>query len=799
MSKINKILNISSKEWPRILVAWSMMFLTRFGFIVGWSVLIATFLSKIGIEWLPALFLVNAVLVMLGTLIFRRIIHLIRRELLITFTVIAAAAFLITSILFIQSNTTLFFTLLLIAESVLLAQLTILLSLFNEDLFTPLESQRTFPIIESAETIGGIAGGLALSLLANTLPSYKLIIIWAIALLLILPIVLKYNSNTMEVPKLEPEKPRKITKCLYKNVKELTKSPFIKGLIIVIILHWAMMNMVEFQYTKAIQQEVYSVHEQTLVIEEHSGGIVLATDGYTEEQTEYFEHQITQKLGTLHVIFNAVALVIQLILASRIITGLGVISSMVLHPFLTILNLLGLTLRFGFVTAALTRGSYELTSLIFKDSYDSSYYAIPHNKRGDVKELLQGIMKPLGAIIGTVAIMVIAFNFDGIRETFLLNVILIILALIMAFVIASLSKKYTAMSEQNLSRKLDLPTRLNAIDILAQKGHEKPTPSLQKILERKSEPDIVKEKILHTLGARKDPESVNSILKMLNHKNDSIRLAAICALNQFGHLKKKNMDQSFTKFRILEALEEQLGKDKNDTIREELVKFFHKIAPEQLTRFLVDSIRDLNKHRSPFIRMLKLFKDPNLKHYLEEYLENKDPKLKSASITALWQFKCMRPKLKHHIRQMLESKRLQSLKAGIVTCGRIKCPDAKRKLKKFLNHSHEEIREAAVLALAHIEDESIIPHLIGYLTDPEHKWFVKTASILSALPHRFKELVQSSMHLHVIDMINEILEEHPLIEKAEQKTLNLLKSLYHKINAHHEAHKITSWLDSLDK
>jgi HEAT repeat protein/ATP/ADP translocase len=800
MSKINQILNVSSREWPRIIVVWSMMFLTRFGFIVGWSVLVATFLSKVGVNWLPALFLANASLVMLGTLFYRRIIHLVKRELLITFTVLGAAAFLLTSILFIHSNTTLFFTLLLIAESVLLAQLTILLSLFNEEIFTPLESQRTFPIIESAETIGGIAGGLMLSLLANSVPSYKFIIIWAIAIILILPIVLKYNSNTMDVPKLEKEKPKKITKSLCKNIKGLTKSPFVKGLALIVILHWGMMNMVEFQYTKAIHQDVYSVQEETLVLDEHSGGVVLSTEGFTEEQAEHYEHQITQKLGFLHMVFNAVALLIQLVLASRIITSIGIVSTMLLHPIITILNMLGLTLRFGFMTAALTRGSYELTGLLFKDSYDSSYYAIPHDKRDDVKELMQGIMKPFGAILGTIAIILIAFNMDGLRETFSLNIMIIILGVIMAIAIANLSRKYTALSEQNLSRKQDLATRLNAIEVLAQKGHEKTPASLQKILKRSSEPNIIKEKILLTLGSRQDPESIGIILKMLRHEEASIRLAAIEALSKFEFLTKKKASHSFTRYRVIKVLERRLKKENNDTIREKITIYFHKVDPEELTRFLVKSISKKNSRehteQAGFIRMLKLFKDPNLIHYLEKYLEHKNPKLKSASIIALWQFKHMHPTLKHYIKQMLESKRLSNLKEGIRTCGHIKYPNIKTKLKRFLNHSHKEIRESAILTLAQMEDAIVIPHLIALLTDSEHKWFKETTSILGTLPKRFKETIESHLHLHVTEMIHEIMEKNPKIEETKEETLELLKALYHKLSAHHEAEKIKSWLDS---
>ncbi len=798
-SRINQILNISSKEWPRILVAWSMIFLTRFGFIVGWSVLTAIFLGEIGIDWLPVLFLINASLVMLGTLFFRQIIHLVRREVLITFTVIAAAALLICSTLFLETNSMYFFGLVLIAESVLLAQLIILLSLFNEELFTPLESQRTFPVIESAETIGGIAGGLALSLFAYNTPSYKFIIIWALALLLILPIVLKFNARTMDVPKIEEAKHKKPGEKLYEGFATLRKIPFLKFLMIIIILHWAIMNVVEFQYTKAIQQEVYSMQENTLVMQEETHEIALASEAtdehYTEHQVQDFEHQIAYKLGFLHMIFNAAALAIQLVLASRILTSVGIISSMLLHPLITLLNLAGLTLRFGFFTAALTRGTYELTNLIFKNAYDSSYYAIPHEQRSDVKELMQGIMKPLGAIGGTVCILVIASHTTGLDQTLVLNGLLIGMGVAMAALIASLSKRYTAISEKNLSRKVDLPTRLNAVEILAQKGHEKKTPSLQKILNRKDEPEILKQSILKTLGAQQDTEAIDSILKALHNKKSSIRLAAIQALGQFEELKKKKMDHAFTRHRVIETLKERLLKEANEGVREELIHCFHTVSASELTKFIIKVLEEHADKRHTFIRMLKLFKDPNLKPYLEPHLNSKDPELKAASIIALWQFNGMHLRLEHHLKQMLNSKNTNCLKLGVEVSGQIKYKKAKPQLKSLLNHTSKEIRHAAILALGQMEDESIIPHMIGLFSDPDHEWFKQTKPILASLPKKFKYTVETALHLHVTNLIAEILAPYKKVEEIEKDTLKHLKSLYKKIDAHHEVHKIKKLLE----
>ncbi|MEK7524452.1 MAG: hypothetical protein AAB588_05495, partial [Patescibacteria group bacterium] len=255
-NRINQVLNLSPREWPRVLVAWSMIFLSRAGYIIGGSILLALFLSRIGIELLPLLFLGNALLMMVGTAIYRNLIHRVRQELLIASTVLFASALLVASIWFLQENSLLFYGLFLFAESVLLSQLNILISLFNEELFSPLESQRTFPIIESAETFGGITGGLLLSVFADSLPSYKFILIWVILLLCILPIVLRYNARTMEIPKLKEED---INEKESSHFSALRKFPFLREMMVVVMFFWAIMNVLEFQYTKAIQENVFEV------------------------------------------------------------------------------------------------------------------------------------------------------------------------------------------------------------------------------------------------------------------------------------------------------------------------------------------------------------------------------------------------------------------------------------------------------------------------------------------------------------------------------------------------------------
>lgn len=793
--KINRLLNVSNQEWPRICIAWTLTFLARIGFIIGGSVLLAVFLSRVGIELLPGLFLLNALFMMGGAFVFRKLIHEFRRELLITTIVLVSSVALLLSIYLLGQNTLLFLVFFLLAESVCLSQLNILVSLFNEELFSPLESQRTFPIIESAETIGGIMGGLCLSLFAAEVPTYKFILLWILLLLAILPIVLLFNAKTMQVPRLE-EGEEKHHKKFKESFSEIKKIPFLKALMLVVVLHWGIINVLEFQYTKAIQQDVFSEQEETIVIHENTE-VQLASEEEKTAQEEY-QHLIAQKLGTLHVIFYSAALVMQLIFASRIMTFLGVTSSMLLHPLVTLLNLIFMTLRFNFFSAAMTRGSYELTGILFKNSYDSSYYSIPHAIRTDMKEWMQGVMKPLGAMLGTILMIVIAFILKGPAQTLALNFILIAMSFCMAITLWGMGKKYTQMSEQNLSHKLDLPTRLNAIEILAQKGHDKTTLALQKILKRESEPEVLKESILHTLGLQEDLESISSVLEMLSHKNEHLRLAAAQALSQFHELKKALMEQSFTRYRVIESLKDRLQKEQNEAIREELVYVFYNLAPETLTEFLIETIKVENKQKAVFIRMLRLFHDSNLRFYLEEHLNSRDPEVKAAAVVALWQFKPLRNELRHHLNQMLNSPKELVLCEGIEVCGIVKELSFKKELKSYLTHHSEKVKQTALLALAQMAEPSTIPTLVEALSNPAHEWFNRTFHLLGKFPKQFRELLQTSLHLRISGKISELLAMHKgkKLNEIPHETLQLLHQFYLKINAHHEVHAIKKVLES---
>lgn len=712
MSRIHNLFNVSKKELPRIYLAWSLVFILRLGFILGWTASIAHFLSTVSVEKLPFLFFGNASLVIVGTLVYKNLIHRISKETLVICSVMVASTLLILASSFAAEHTGSFFSLVTIAQSIFLSQSFILISLFNEELFTPLESQRTFPIIESAETLGGMLGGLLLSLLAGHIPSYKFVLLWAILVLLILPILLLYKPQEgTHGHKTEVKAQKHTLKEVFHTIKGNT---FLWGIMLMTFLNWAVVNMLEFQYTIALQEEF--------------GG----------------HSNITEKLGILQFIFNSGALFVQLIMGSRILSELGVISTMVIHPLVTLFNLVWMLFDFRFMTAAITKGSYETTGLLFKSATDSSFYAIDEEIRGDIKELTLGIMKPLGALVGTSMIFFLSLDVFHEVRPIVLNILLFVFMLGMLGFSSKLGKAYTHFCEKNLSRKRDIKARINAIEILSQKGHHHRLDPLIKIAKRKDESKELKYKILACLAQKSEPEAVLGVLEVLDDKAHSVKESAAKALAEICQKNPFDKESSFTRYKTLESIKGWLKKDLSEQAKEDLVRAFFFLDSNALAEHLLKEI-DQSENSTTYIKMLKLFSDPHIRVYLEPYLDSRSPEKRAAAICALWKHEDLKPKLRHGLKQLLENPKEAVQLIGLKVLREVLDPEMIEALEKHSKEGLGAVRDEALLTLAHFEEESVVSHLLERLTDTTHHWSEDVSHFLSKLPRRMSALLRTEL------------------------------------------------------
>jgi len=123
LTYINRILNTSTHEWPRIGISWSLSFCFKISMIIGWTILLSSFVSRMGVKYLPYLFVLHAVFTILGTILYSELVYIFKKEKLLIATAALIAFSLFGAFIFAHYNDLFFFTFLLIGGSLLLSQI----------------------------------------------------------------------------------------------------------------------------------------------------------------------------------------------------------------------------------------------------------------------------------------------------------------------------------------------------------------------------------------------------------------------------------------------------------------------------------------------------------------------------------------------------------------------------------------------------------------------------------------------------------------------------------------------------
>ncbi|MEK7528437.1 MAG: MFS transporter [Patescibacteria group bacterium] len=816
--QVGRLLNVTRKEWPRVWVSWFINFLFRFGFVVGWSMLTGMFVSRFGIEKLPILFIVNSVCIIIGTLFYSTIIERIRREWLMIGTVISAAILLVAATLFISSSTVLFFSFLLFAESVLLTQLNIIIISFREELFSPLESERVFPVIESSETIGGIIAGITVTLGASYFPVYKLIFIWVIALVLIVPIILYANRILATLPGLEENDETDLesddSECgllarVRSGIDSIRKIPFLKGLLVVILLHWLFVNVLEFQYTKAVEQVVTDNHEETLVFHEYGRifNISLLTDpgGVTGDHSveveapaviiPSVESALVKKLGSLQILFGVLALGMQLFLTSRLLHSLGIVGSLLLYPVIMLLSLVGLFLKFGFTSAVITKANFEIANIIQRNAYHSSYYALKNKIRERAREFLEGFIRPIGGIIGMGILIFLQSSFSGKILTGWINMILVMIMFVMFFVLLKLKERYTLLSKHMLFEEKDELERWDAVEILGQHGHVGSTDILINAFRKFSDDDELRAKIIRTIGESKDFEALPIIVDAFTDPSYEVRFEAVRALRNFKDIGEKFDIQLFSRYRVITALKEMFWEEKEPHIREEIIRAFTFLKEPDTVHFLLEI---LDQHdpvlSAQCIQACGHFHDPAVAHFILPYLNSKYPDVRINTMITLWQFPSYRMIVQSYIEPMLESNITHIKEQVYRFVAAVKYEDAMPFLLNDIQHEDSGVKLYAALALAEMGHRHIYTNILGYLENGDVEFVHKVKYALESLSipvaNRLRRILSQALSLKIHNLLEKQNMEHG--KEFSVTILEQLKKLYDVLDHKREVHRIES-------
>lgn len=725
-SILNRLFDVNGNEWPKISVSWVMRFFHRISFVIVWTVLLAMFVSRFGIASLPYLFVLVAVFTVIGSLLFSTFVRRISREMMLILNIFGGGGLLFAAIWLVESNPVLFFAFLIVVVAVFMMQFLIALNGYVEGMFSSMQSERTFPLIESAETIGGILAGLAVTLLAESMPSYELLYIAIAALFVIVPLVLFPGS--VEIESSDVESGLRLDRKIFTAKQKV----FMKGLLLIVFFQWLLFNLIEFQYTKAVYHDVSYV-----VLEAGSG----------------FEHTFVHELGILFALFSATTLVFQLFVAGRLIKNLGVIGSMLLHPIVTLLSLFGMTLSFTFLTAVLTRNNFGITSAIHKNAYHSVYYSLHERLRVFAREFLEGVVRPVGAMIGTLLLILLQrFLLDD-QLIFGVNVLMILSAVGIFYVTWQQQRKYTDLALDDLLNSKSDEIRLNALDILTQKGHRYLLPSFSKILVDEGELLQLRVKMLRVYCELYLKEGVDDIIFCFNSKHFAVRSAAVSELLASSDLPKRAGEDLLLKFKLIDALRHLYKREKDEELLIDVIHLLSRLSDVSTVEFLVDVLKKSKGVRKvEAITALGNCGEESLLKFVEPYLKSKSFEEQIRAAIGFARFPLTRRRGEQVIAEYFASKNPTKLALGIFAAGELKLKSQHKLLVKYLYSQKIPLRIHAAVALAKMGDRQGIAGVAALLLSGDNRIVSQVRRLIRNLDVRILKNIDKIVE-HVVNCL----------------------------------------------
>lgn len=522
---LSKKISLNKHELKDFIICWLLTFVSRIVYVIAWTVMLVHVVNYFHLEFLPWFFIAFGFLAILGFFVFKNFVSFKNRFLtIIGLSFLCATCFLFASIFYVTSFWLSIF-LIVFALSVFWSQLKISKMLFYESLFSPSQSTRIFPLIESAETFGTIFSGLVIALLSTYFDLSVLVAICAILVVLNIPIIFLFNDISVSTP----------AKILAEsNVRKKIKLGDIlkyRGLIllsIVVFFQFAYFYILEFQFLDFVNNLSHTVGEKN-------------------------SHDLAADLGFFHMVIGFVTMIYQLFFASRIVKSIGIIKSLLLSPVVMIFSIINIIINPTFLNFLFLKTNHDITDVTFLNTYHASFYSFKHSARGLIMEFLEGFVKPLGMIFSS--FVIIAF-FQLIKFNAAINIFSLVILSMVAYSIVLFKKSYDESSKNALLKSSDLSSKLNALSVINQNSDNIDFDFLSEYLSLHPNIDIdLQEEFFKLYSKHGGLNEINFLLKHLNdkHLSNEFIFTSISSIIQSHH--SELIKQPFTYYDITKTIQ----------------------------------------------------------------------------------------------------------------------------------------------------------------------------------------------------------------------------------------------------
>jgi ATP/ADP translocase len=682
-----ELMNPTKRKWDKILLITPL-----FAFIVyGYSLAAITgnvlFVERIGSEFLPYTYVVNAILGSIAALFVAGSIGKHSVAKLIQVISILGIAVLGGCFHFIQKDALWSYPTFLIGAQILFMLLgAILMWDLALKVCTPLEAKRTFGFFSLGASVGGILAGTTSSLLSETLGTQSLIpiIVGSLGLVFLISLLIQHYYEVDLAPDQET-----IDLSHWDSVKAgfdyYRHSKLARMLSIILILFYSVRWIGDYEFHtilgEALAEDQFAKISGYVSIVENLGLILMFL---------FFQHVIIQKMGVLNTLF-----------ASPFV---------VMIPFMVL---------FFFPIYLVATGVKVITKVINYSTFNSSirlmYTAIPHTIRSSVTTFIGGNSESGGMLIAGGGLI---FLTKYLSNSWIIG-IGIGLTLLIMIVVMMIRGEYMKQIIHNLESK-DQEDSHNSIENLAEPAYrEIGVQELMKMIQRENLNEETVRKIVFSLGRIDNISVIPSLLEIFGKYDITVKYAVVEAIHGFSHLGERLKDVPFTRLNILDTYKDIFLKEEDPDLKIFILEHMKDFDPDQVILFLREVIEAEEPNpilQYQAIKGMKYFHDRGIIKYVKPFLDHKHLMIRASVIIALWQFIELRPQLMKRFTEIMMSEEKDSIRAALFIIAKVRITWEQDFVLTHLKSEDSELRNLAALTLVQIGDpkglRTVLKHLI---------------------------------------------------------------------------------------
>lgn len=585
-------------------------------------------IKRIGVEFLPWLHIIGAVVALFGSWITLKVMRgwrVLGQSMLFGILAMGGAFILALTQGFFTADKSPFFNFIFIIIGVLIGTLAIATAVTKmrntvTNVFTYEQLSRLESIVSSMATLGVLAGGLLLAGLSSRIGLGGMYYLVAFILALSIPgfFILQQMVKRAAIERVvTPPVKKKSSWTNSFSLKEDITEPKLRRFIYLLGLIIGLSVIFTRIFTYSFD--------------------IVANDRFPTEA------ELNAFFGTFTVVLSLGALIFINFIQHLLFKKYGLTNNLYTPPIVVLVGVLTMFFYPLFWIVILVVYVREIIIGIQDSAYNSMLEGVSDYHRGRAWSWIGGPVTAVFDFVGSALLLGIGYLFlpQGTAVTISVLAASAVVFLLIRFLLTIRFKKLYPVILLESLKKGDFKTRLRAIEAMAEMRYMKDRHlgEVLDIIRDEEEPMAVRITALKAAGKIQDHSVLRVVSRFVDHPDAELRKQTLRTIAAFDYQEEQLYESGFSRHTLIKQLREAFTKEKDPETVNTIVDALIALRDPEVVPFLIEELHNESPEiRHSVLHSLRHFNDPAIIDYVKPFLEDPVAHVRAQAIAAIWQF-----------------------------------------------------------------------------------------------------------------------------------------------------------------